>query len=170
MKGPAIAGARPTSELVRGAIFNVLGPLQPEQVRVLDLFAGTGSLGIEALSRGARWADLVEQSPRQCARIRENLSLTGLSERAAVHCMEVERALGRLEGPYQLVLMDPPYKMESLDSVLGPLATSTILEPGTRVVVGHSKRTLLQSSYHRLEHRETRRYGDSVVDFYEREA
>ena len=73
LKGATISEARPTSELVRGAIFNVLGPLHLSPIRALDLFAGSGSLGIEALSRGATWANFVERHPRQCSAIKENL-------------------------------------------------------------------------------------------------
>jgi pantetheine-phosphate adenylyltransferase len=151
---------------VRGAIFNVLGPLDSFPVRALDLYAGTGSLGIEALSRGAVWADLVERHPRQCAVLRENVASTGFAEQAGVHCMSATRALGTLEGPYQLVLMDPPYKLTSLDDVVEGLARSTLLESGTRVVVGHSKRLTLQGTYLDLTRTGSYRYGDSAVDFF----
>ncbi len=168
LRGAAVSGVRPTSELVRGAIFNVLGPLDSFPVRALDLYAGTGSLGIEALSRGAVWADLVERHPRQCAVLRENVASTGFAEQAGVHCMSATRALGTLEGPYQLVLMDPPYKLTSLDDVVEGLARSTLLESGTRVVVGHSKRLTLQGTYLDLTRTGSYRYGDSAVDFFEK--
>lgn len=170
LKGPAIQGARPTSERVRGAIFNVLGPLDTHGLRVLDLFAGSGSLGIEALSRGGDWADFVERSPRQCAQIRANLSATGYGDRAGVHCMEVRKALESLEGRYHLVLMDPPYELEELGPVLEPLGASDLLSPGARVVVGHSKRVTMADHYGPLAQEATRRYGDSVVDFFRMEA
>jgi 16S rRNA (guanine(966)-N(2))-methyltransferase RsmD len=168
LKGAVVPGLRPTSDLVRGAIFNVLGALDSTSIRVIDLYAGTGSLGIEALSRGASWADFVERHPRQCAVLRENLASVGFSERAGVYCMAVERALGSLKGVYQLVLMDPPYRLPSLDDVLDTLAQSRILGEGARVVVGHSKRLALRSAYRDLAMVGSYRYGDSAVDFFER--
>ena len=168
LKGATVSGARPTSELVRGAVFNVLGPLDGRPTRVLDLYAGSGSLGIEALSRGAQWADFVENHPRQCAAIRENLANTDFSSSARVYCIDSSNALKVLEGPYQLVLMDPPYRLTSLDHVLGPLAGSRLLEEGSTVVVGHSKRLTLQQAYDGLEQIRGYRYGDSVMDFYEK--
>jgi len=182
LKGATISEARPTSELVRGAIFNVLGPLDLKPVRALDLYAGSGSLGIEALSRGASWADFVERHPRQCAAIRENLRVTGFTDKAQVYCMDVDKALLVLlehnAGRYGLVLMDPPYKLTSLDEVLDSLAGSKLLEEGATVVVGHSKRLSLKSGYpsglspqgqsQSLSLVGRYRYGDSTVDFFEK--
>jgi len=110
LKRPAARHLRPTSDLVRGAIFDILASLGADCTRVLDLYAGSGALGIEALSRGAHWCDFVEQDRAACAIIRENLALAGFQERTRVHCMSVEKALDRLDGPYDLVLMDPPYE------------------------------------------------------------
>ena len=166
LKGATISEARPTSELVRGAIFNILGPLDLKLIKVLDMFAGSGSLGIEALSRGATWADFVERHPRQCAAIRENLETTGFTDRARVYCMDVNKGLSVLEGGYNVVLMDPPYKLTTLDQVLDDLSGSGLLEPSATVVVGHSKRLSLESGYRGLARIGSYRYGDSMVDFY----
>ena len=168
LRGATISGARPTSELVRGAIFNILGPLNLRPVVVLDLYAGSGSLGIEALSRGASWADFVERHPRQCAAIEENLSATGFADRARVYCMEVDKALRSLEGPYHLVLMDPPYSLASLGEVLDSLGGSNLLDDGARVTAGHSKRLLLEGRYQSLTVVGSYRYGDSMVDLFEK--
>ena len=167
LRGARVSGVRPTSELVRGAIFNVLGPLDLRPVRVLDLYAGSGSLGVEALSRGASWADFVENHPRQCDALKENLATTGFAERAKVHCIDVSQISMFLEGRYDLVLMDPPYKLTSLDEVVDSLAGSNLLEPGATVVVGHSKRLSLESGYQSLSLVGHYRYGDSTVDFFE---
>ncbi len=168
MKGAVISGVRPTAERVRGAIFNVLAPLDLTPIRVLDLYAGSGSLGIEALSRGAARADFVERHPRQCAVIRENLKNIGFADNGQVHCMKVEAAFTTLEGPYMLVLMDPPYKLESLDGVLDSLAGSDLLGEGATVVVGHSSRAALNDAYRDLIMTGSYRYGDSAVDFFEK--
>ena len=163
-----VLGVRPTSELVRSGIFNALGPLDSFAVRALDLYAGTGSLGIEALSRGAVWADFVERHPRQCAVLRQNVASTGFAERAGVHCMSAAKAVSILEGPYQLVLMDPPYRLTSIDEVVEGLVGSTLLESGARVVVGHSKRVALRGAYRDLTRTRSYPYGDSAVDFFEK--
>ena len=168
MRGAVISGVRPTSELVRGAIFNVLAPLDLTPIRVLDLYAGSGSLGIEALSRGAAWADFVERHPRQCAVIRENLESIGFADRGQVHCMKVEAAYTTLRGPYMLVLMDPPYKLASLDGVLEALAGSDLLGDGATLVVGHSSKAGLKDGYRDLRMTGSYRYGDSAVDFFEK--
>ena len=166
LMSPAIAGARPTSDLVRSAIFNILGQDSISEARVLDLFAGTGSLGIEALSREAAWADFVEMSSKQCGVIKSNLDITGLTNRAEVFCRKTESALSSLQGSYNLVLMDPPYRMESLAPVLQALEREGLVEDGGTVVVGHSKRVALESRYGRLRCSGTRRYGDSAVDVF----
>ena len=166
LKGATIAEARPTSELVRGAIFNILGPLDLKPIRVLDLYAGSGSLGIEALSRGAGWADFVERHPRQCAAIHTNLEATGFTGAGHVYCMESEKAMAILEGQYDLVLMDPPYKLENLDTILDKLVAKITFNKGARLVVGHSKRLVLKTDYPGMAFVRQYRYGDSTVELF----
>ena len=167
---PAVRGARPTSELIRGVIFNSLGSQILANARVADLYAGVGSLGIESLSRGAAFADFVEKNPRQCAVIRRNLKTTGLEARAKVHRMEALKALALLRGPYAVILMDPPYRMESLDRDLEAIDRAGIIENEGMLVVGHSKRLTLKDKYGALSLVRSRRHGDSVVDFFRCEA
>ncbi len=166
LKGVAAPGVRPTSELVRGAIFNILGPLDINHRRAMDLYAGSGSLGIEALSRGVEWVDFVERHPRQCEALKQNLETVRISDRAKVHCLEVARALENMEGVYSLVLMDPPYKLQTVGEVLNALGDSDLLEENATLVVGHSKRLALMDRYTNMERISSHRYGDSMVDFY----
>jgi 16S rRNA (guanine(966)-N(2))-methyltransferase RsmD len=171
LKGAVAPGARPTTERVRAAIFNILQGEPHQQERVLDLFAGTGSLGIEALSRGASWADFVERDRRQCQVIQSNLETTGFSASARVYCADVDRSLATLPGPYELVLLDPPYRMLNLDEVLGKIgAAPGLVAGGGKVVAGHSKHLTLSPQYGFLSLVSHRRYGDNVVDFYVRES
>ena len=167
LRGAVSPGTRATTERVRGAIFNILNPGNYEGCRVLDLYSGSGSLGIEALSRGADWADFVEQDRRQCQVIESNLETTGYRDRAAVHRADVLKALPLLPGPYHLVLLDPPYKMEGLNEVLEAIASQMglIVESGV-VIAGHSKRLELSETYANLHQTSHRQYGDNVVDFY----
>ena len=167
LRGATSPAVRPTTERVRAAIFNILQPQTYQGERVLDLYAGTGSLGIEALSRGAGWADFVEQDRRQCAVIQANLESTGFGEHASVRCSTVEPMLTKLDGPYQLVLMDPPYRLQNLDEVLDALASvPNLVGAGGMVVAGHSKRLKLLSAYASLRLTSLRRYGDNAVDFF----
>ncbi len=166
LKGARVSGVRLTSELVRGAIFNILGSLDLKPVRVLDLYAGSGSLGIEALSRGARWADFVERHPRQCATIRANLAETGFAEHAQVHCIDVERAIIQPPGKYDLVMMDPPYKLDGLDMIVDKVSNSGLFNEGATLVVGHSKHRLLSPAYRNLVSMGSYRYGDSIVECF----
>src|SRR3990172_11079102 len=94
LKGPRGRSARTrlSSDLVRGAIFSALASMAADMSRVLDLYAGSGALGIEALSRGTGWCDFVERDPAACAVIRENLPATAFQEQARGHCLSVERA------------------------------------------------------------------------------
>lgn len=167
LKGAVIPGVRPTTERVRAAIFNILDIDQYLDRRVLDLFAGTGSLGIEALSRGAAWADFVERDRRQCAVIRENLVSTGYAELAVVKQADAARSLMLLPGGYNLVLMDPPYRMDAFHDVLGGIAGNRdlVLVGGT-VVAGHSRHTELLAAYGSLRRVQFRQYGDNVVSIY----
>ena len=170
LKGTLSPGARPTTERVRAAIFNILSPEQYEAQRVVDLYAGSGSLGIEALSRGAGWVDFVEKNQRQCEVVRANLDSTGFRQAGRVRCNTVEAALATLPGKYALVLMDPPYRLTSLDGVLEAIAsTDGLLEPGATIVIGHSKRLSLSQQFGPLEIVSQRRYGDNAVDFYRHE-
>ena len=167
LKGAVTPGVRPTSERARAAIFNVLPPWLLHDAKVLDLFAGTGSLGIEALSRGAAWADFVERNRRQCQVLQANLEATGFGGRSRAHCADAARILPNLPGLYRLVLLDPPYKMETLAEFMETLgaAPGLLTEDGV-VVVGHSRHVSLGSDYGQLSLYSNRRYGDNLVDFY----
>ncbi|MDE2843383.1 MAG: 16S rRNA (guanine(966)-N(2))-methyltransferase RsmD [Chloroflexota bacterium] len=169
LRGAVIPGVRPTSERARAAIFNVLPPQILEDARVLDLFAGTGSLGIEALSQGAAWADFVERNRRQFQALQSNLDNTGFRDRSRAYCGDAARLLETLPGPYRLVLLDPPYKMADLGQFMKRLgATGKLVEDAGVVVVGHSRHVTLEPQYGNLGLTSGRRYGDNLVDFYQR--
>ncbi len=167
LKGAVSPGTRATTERVRAAIFNILDPDQYRGGRVLDLFAGSGSLGIEALSHGAGWADFVEWDRRQSAVIVSNLETTGLASQGHVHRLDVMQAIQTLSGAYDLVLLDPPYKMGGLDSLLEKIASQAgLVVDGGVVIAGHSKREDLKEKYGPLRLTSHRQYGDNVVDFF----
>ncbi|MBI2856578.1 MAG: 16S rRNA (guanine(966)-N(2))-methyltransferase RsmD [Chloroflexi bacterium] len=157
-------GARPTTSRVRSALFSILESVGLEDKRVVDLYAGTGSLGIEALSRGALWADFVEANPRRCSLLRKTLSALGFSDRAGVHCMKVERAIDVLDKSYDFVLMDPPYTLGPPHDVIKRLRSLAV--NGALVAVGHSRHHSLEPSYDGLVLIRERQYGDTVFTLY----
>ncbi len=161
---------RPTTALVRGAIFSILRPLPDEEWEALDLYAGTGALGIEALSRGARRADFVEQNRKCCDAIRQNLEAAGFLSRSRVYCLSVDRALNVLDRTYDVVLLDPPYDDASLPATLDALFVSQLVGPGTTVVVQCSTRQRLPADLREFHLQKTRRYGDTSITFYRQEA
>ena len=170
LRGAISPGERPTTERVRAAIFNIIDPGQFQGERVLDLYAGSGSLGIEALSRGAAWADFVERDRPQCQVIQFNLESTGLANCARVRCADVNQILSRLSGPYELVLLDPPYRLQNLGDLLEHIASAPgLIASGGMAVVGHSRFVSLSSDYGPLRLTSHRRYGDNVVDFFLRD-
>jgi len=161
---------RPATDLVRGAIFSILETSTSDWTQVLDLFAGSGALGIEALSRGAGWVDFVEREPRCCDIIRENLEKTKLSAQAHIYCCSVVKALSFLNKEYGIILMDPPYSNSSIGSLLAQLATSKLVGTDTTLVVTHSPHLPLDSTYATLNLIKEHRHGDSCIAVYQKEA
>lgn len=157
---------RPTTDLVKGAIFSIL---EVEGVKVLDLYAGSGALGIEALSRGASWVDFVEKEPRCCSIIKKNLENTGLSLKAKIFCSPVEKALNFLKGKYDLILLDPPYSSSELPSILEKIASSPLIDENSLVGVLHSRHSPLKSFYLGLKLIEERCYGDTLFSIFRKE-
>ena len=167
LAGPAKGGAtRPTSDLVRGAIFSALASLGAYRSRTLDLYAGSGALGIEALSRGAASCDFVEKDARACASIRQNLSRTGFEGQGEVIRAPVERALARLSGPYTLVLADPPYADEAAAALEGLAERGLVVAGSTTLVLEHSSREEAPERLAGLAHVKTLRHGDTAVSLY----
>lgn len=166
---PRGGATRPTSDLLKGAIFAVLGE-RGCRGRVLDLFAGSGALGIEALSRGADWCDFVDSSAPACAAIRANLAKTRLGDRATVHALPVERFLTRAATAprdlYDLVLLDPPYALERLDGVLGAVAAAPLVGPQTALLLEHASRRAVPPAIGPLQAVRHRAHGDGAFTLY----
>ena len=127
---------RPTTDRIKETLFNMLQPEIPD-CRFLDLFSGSGAIGIEALSRGAAFAVFVEKNPKACACIRENLSFTKLAENGKLLNMDVLQALRSLEGKgaFDIIFMDPPYNQELERQVLEYLRDSTVVDENTLIIV-----------------------------------
>jgi 16S rRNA (guanine966-N2)-methyltransferase len=167
LKGPPSTATRPMADKIKGALFSMLASLGVEIDRVLDLYAGTGSIGIEALSRGATWVDFVDQSPAASAVIRANLAHTKFDQAGRVHTMPVTNYLGRSEEPYDFVILDPPYADPTIVDTLARLAASRLVQSGTIVAIGHWPRIDLPEQIGRLVRLRQRCHGDSCFSIYE---
>lgn len=154
---------RPTSGLVREAVFNILGDLVVD-ASVLDLYAGTGALGIEALSRGAARATFVDAEAAACQAILQSLSRAAFTERATVLRGRLPRALSTLTGPFDLIFMDPPYQEETASDTL--LALPEYLAADGTVVYEHGSRYNPPERLAGLQLTERRVYGDSAIALY----
>ncbi len=161
---------RPTTALVRGAIFSILYPMLDQEWQALDLYAGTGALGIEALSRGAAWVDFVEHNRKCCDAIKRNLEATGFASQSRVYCLSVDKALTMLDRAYDVVFLDPPYDDPSLPTTLDSLFGSRLVSPKSTVVVQCSTRQRLSADFHKFHMIKNRHYGDTSISFYRQEA
>jgi 16S rRNA (guanine966-N2)-methyltransferase len=163
---------RPTSDRVREAIFSILGQ-NLVGIKVLDLFAGTGSLGLEALSRGAIRALFVDNSPRAVKVINENLVLCRCEEAGAVLKVDLRRGLpanhGLVKEKWDLVFLDPPYGRNLVPRFLGTLSQGHILSSNGCVIVESSKSECFAAALGQLQMVDTRSYGDTRISIYARE-
>ncbi len=147
---------RPTSDRAREAIFNMLASLQlPEGAMVLDLFAGSGALGIEALSRGAAHATLVDSDAAACRTIATNLAALGIGDRATVVRSDASRHLAAHGEPVDVAFADPPYQFEGWSKLLDSV--------NAEVLVCESDREIEPGSNHGWQTHRVRRYGTPVI-------
>jgi 16S rRNA (guanine966-N2)-methyltransferase len=170
LKVPKNYDIRPATDRVREAIFSMLLSISDSWERCLDLFAGTGALGIEALSRGAEWVDFVEKQPRCCDIIKQNLKVAGFSQQSHVYCMAVTRALDSLGSKYNIILIDPPYADKSLEDVIRQLNEAKSTMVNTLLVIPHSSRTDLARNYGTFKLIKDRKHGDTCISIYRKEA
>jgi len=169
IKAPRETTTRPATDLVRGAIFSILETMVSDWSLVLDLFSGSGALGIEALSRGAGWVDFVDQNPRCCDIIGQNLEKTKLAAQAHVYCCAVAKAISFLDKEYNIIIIDPPYSDSSIGGFMANLATTKLVGANTTVILTHSPHLKLSSTYAPLTLVKERRHGDSCIAIYQRE-
>lgn len=167
LKTPAGSHTRPTSDRVREAIFSILGPPRP-QTRVLDLFAGAGSLGLEALSRGAASVDFIDSNSASVRVLRENITSLGVAASSRIHQSDVVRYLPRLSGQFDWIFLDPPYRAALAEQTLGLLGTGAVLSDDAIVLAEHDRRNEPASRHGCLIRTDQRRYGDTTISFYRR--
>lgn len=170
LRSPRGRGTRPTSALLRQAVLNILAPQIPG-ARVLDLFAGTGSVGLEALSRGAAHVTFVERDPRALASLRQNLASLALGDRASVMGGDVERCLSRLGeagARFDVIFVDPPYQSDLAGRCIEVLAPGHLLRDNASLIVQAFHKTVLPERAGLLSLRWRRRYGEGSLSLYTR--
>ncbi len=168
LEAPKWAGLRPTSDKLRETLFNVLAP-RMAGAAVLDGFAGTGAVGIEALSRGATWVTFVEQDPRAVRLVRSNLDRCGVEDRYAIIRVRFADAPARLDGhTFDVVFLDPPYGLPEMTAALK--AGAPLVADGGLLVIEHARRDPAPEIAGRLSRVRSIVSGDSALAFYARTA
>ena len=174
LTAPAGLATRPTSDRLRETLFNVLAP-RIAGARSLDLYAGSGAVGLEALSRGAAHVDFVERADPALRVLRANLARLGITAGFRIHSASVAAALLKLKsGPaFDLVFLDPPWdaakEYEATLSLLGS-ATSGLLAPGAQVIAEYGKKERLADRYGALSRTRLLNQGDAALSFYSQQA
>ncbi len=171
LKTPKGPGIRPTSGRVREALFNILGQ-RLDGLAVLDLFAGTGALGLEALSRGAARATFVDSGREALGLVRQNIAILGVGPRCRVIELKVTPAsLAKLSptGPHDLIFADPPYAALDAPELLAALGASGLLAKGGRVVLERSSKAASVECAGGLWRFDSRSFGDTALDLYQTE-
>lgn len=159
---------RPTADRVRETLFNVLGQWLEGQ-SVLDLYAGTGALALEALSRGAGRAVLVDSDREALALCRQNTDALGFSSQVEIVAQPVARAveaLGKRGERFELIFADPPYAAKVVETVLEQVGQGGLLIPGGLLIIEHDKREPAPEAHSGFSRADQRRFGDTLVSFY----
>jgi len=159
---------RPTADRVKEALFSIIGPYFDGE-RVLDLFAGTGGLGIEALSRGAAHAVFVDVNPRSIEVVRRNLEAAKLSDLAEIYrndAWKAVKALARKGQPFDLIFLDPPYAMKNMDELLLEMESRGLIADGATAVIEHAADTVYPDRIGSLDRVRLARYGDTALSVY----
>ena len=165
LRAPPGRDTRPTSEKVREAVFAILGD-PGEGAHVLDLFAGSGALGLEALSRGAARVTFVDRGRPALAALRRNLAELGVADRAEVVGADAVAFLARPPAvPWRWVFVDPPYRSDLARRALDALPAASLAE-GASIVVEHDRRNPPADAHGSLLRTDLRRYGDTEISFY----
>jgi len=163
------SNTRPTTDKVKEALFSMIGPYFNSGERVLDLFAGTGGLGIEALSRGAESAVFIDSNPQSIDVIRRNLTSTRLVERAVVYRNDARRALKLLQRsgkPFDLIFLDPPYVVKDCDALLLDVADKGLAAQGAVAVIEHHPDVAYPEAFGSFERSRYATYGDIALSIY----
>ncbi len=167
LAAPTGKDVRPTLDRVREAFFSIVGPTLPGS-RFLDLFAGTGANGLEALSRGAAHAGFVESDAASRKLITENIARTKLGDRARIHAVALPAGLSRLihEEPFQIIYADPPHRFTDYAALFDAIHASGLLADGGVIVLEHATRTAVAETMGTYRRVREAKYGESTLSFF----
>lgn len=158
---------RPTADRMREALFNILASKIPNAV-ILDLFAGTGALGIEALSRGAKYSVFIENDRRALSTIKENILLCQMGDKSATIQWDIVKNLTCIEPTarlFDIVFMDPPYKKDIIPKTIENLKNTNALKKSTDIIVEHASEKALPSEISGYDVVDKRKYGNTAFSF-----
>lgn len=167
LKAPRGMETRPTADRVKESVFNIIGPAVVE-ARVLDVFAGTGNLGLEALSRGAAHALFIDQSSESVKVIKENAIHTKLAEKMELMKQEAARALLKLAHSgkvFDLIFCDPPYNRGLVEETLKKIDAGVLLAENGMIILEHSQHEIVTSCWNTFVVKRTERYGETRITF-----
>lgn len=170
LKGPRGSDTRPTSDRVKESIFNIMGNIIID-AKILDLFAGTGNLGLEALSRGAENAVFIDHNANSVEVIKDNAVHTKLLSKTEIFKNDVFKGMNKLEQlhrRFDLIFCDPPYNKGLVNQVLAKLDNSTLLTPEGFVMIEYSQHEPINQEWQTLQVKRVEKYGETMVGFWRR--
>lgn len=168
LKSPKGLNTRPTQDRIKESLFNILGNIG-EGSLVLDLFSGSGSIGIEFLSRGSKKCYFIDNSSNSIKIIRENLNITRFNNKSKIYKKDVFRAIQFLSSEglrFDYIFMDPPYKRGLVSSVLEFIDENDILKSGGLIIIEHENELELADFIFNLDKVDKRKYGSKTISFY----
>lgn len=171
LKAPKGENTRPTSDKVKESIFNIMGLIDESSI-VLDLFSGSGAVGIEFLSRGAKQCYFIDSDANSIKIIKENLKKTKLEKQALIYKNQVDKAikvLGSRKLKFDYIFLDPPYNKELVKSTLEKINCEKLLNCEGLIIIEHETKLVLEDKYCELVKIDYRKYGDTSVSFYRKE-
>lgn len=168
IKAPKGMNTRPTSDKVKESMFNIIGHIDSE-ASVLDLFAGSGNVGIEFLSRGAKECVFIDGNTESIKVINENINTLGFEKQSSVFKNTVERSLdvlSRKKRKFDYIFMDPPYNKDLVEPIIEKIVSMGLLKKDGMMIAEHETRTEIKDEFSNLIRFDQRKYGDTTISFY----
>ncbi|MBN19423.1 MAG: 16S rRNA (guanine(966)-N(2))-methyltransferase RsmD [Chloroflexi bacterium] len=159
---------RPTTEKLRLAIFSILGNEFLKNIKILELYAGTGIFSIEALSRGASWADMIEINTKNIGQIKKNMSDLMLSNTFNIKLGDAIKSLKDLNNKYELIFADPPYDSFNSKELIENIYKQDVLDDKGILIIEHKHQLNIQSEFKEIKSISKRKYGDSAISIYKK--
>ena len=170
LKAPKGINTRPTTDRVKESLFNIIGHIK-EDSKILDLFSGTGNIGIEFISRGAKKSYFIDNDQQSIKVIMENIKTLNIEDSCNVYKNRVDHALGilgRKNITFNYVFMDPPYEKDLVLPTLDLINDNNLLDIDGTIIIEHESRLALPDEYKRYLKVDNRKYGDTTITFYKR--